>query len=194
MELAGLLRADAPIKVHHDRTAQWDVELDDEDLKAAMFSTPRMLGRIVTELSGGTILIDKISEDVEALAKRLSKNVTQEQLHDIGLGWCAPRLFLCLFNKETRFACGPLTASQIEILKEFRSHSNPNLIPTLPHEDEVIDYGRMCVVAWLLEQNSPAADALLLCLSPEEEAGVTTTNARAQYFDLFLNYTEERGE
>lgn len=191
MQITDLLAPDAAIKLHPGRMDHWEVNFADLSFKRAVFENPRLFSRLIEDLSGGHFQIDHDAPEIVDLAARLGGCGS---LRDIGLGWCAPRLFLCLFNKETRTACGGLTSDQVALVTALRHHAGTETIPVLPDEEMIEKEGRQCLLAWLVEQDTPEAFAFVQRFAPSEEIDLRQSIQRARFFDLYIEYCETLGK
>lgn len=174
-------------RLHIGWMAHWNASFQGNALKQVIFDDPRFADRIIADISGLDVCPDEVASDLEALSQRLKPFFSPESLTEVGLAWSAPRLFLCLFDPKTRYACGPLTPKQVEMLTEFHSHADKTVVPVLPDVTALADQGLICVVAWLTKQDSAQSEILKFKFNPLIIEQIDYIDSRANFFETYLN-------
>lgn len=166
---------------------RWCPEINDETLKASMLADLRVrshLAKAILEAQVPSFVEADLNDEMDI--DEIGSCDSPEKLREIGFAWLAPRLSICLFDKDARTACGVIKKAEIESILKFRNHLPIDKIGELPEEKDVVSEGRACAIAWLVGKRSKAAHFCLLQIDPKEIEAIDLQSERALLFSEFF--------
>ncbi len=156
----------APYPIHKSWETLWATDLQDADLRKAIWADPRFAERIIISLADVSNIAPPAPPAVKVrIVENLIRAASRKDfLRRIGLAWLAPSLAGKLLNTRTRTAYGSLSHDDMTLILENRDHTSPDMVGAVDADMDLQKAGIMCLYTWLAAIPDVYANRIMLLL------------------------------